>query len=73
MLGGAIVSLTWLYLLATTTLLGAELNAVLSDRRSAAGAVAPRGGTSGGAPAPVPAAVGAGVLAAALLLGRRRR
>jgi membrane protein len=33
-LGAAIVSLTWLYLLCLTTLLGAELNVVLADRRS---------------------------------------
>jgi uncharacterized BrkB/YihY/UPF0761 family membrane protein len=74
-LGGAIVSLTWLYLLATTTLLRAELNAVLTDRRRGPGAAAPASGraTERSAVAPVPAAVGAGMLAAALLLGRRRR
>ena len=71
-LGGAIVSLTWLYLLATTTLLGAELNAVLTDRRHAVPAAAPVVVPTPAA-APTPSAVGAGVLAAAFLLGRRRR
>jgi membrane protein len=77
-LGGAIVSLTWLYLLAMTTLLGAELNAVLADRRrGAVAATEPAGAGSAGfeqhrGPAPVPSAVGASVVAAALLLGRRR-
>ena len=57
-LGGVIVSLTWLYLLAMTTLLGAEVNAVLADRRHGV-AVAPRrpaaaSATNGGEPAPVP-------------------
>ncbi len=69
-LGAAIVSLTWLYLLALTTLLGAELNAVLADRRSAvasAPALAPP------VAHPAPGAVGASVLAAAFLFGRRRR
>jgi membrane protein len=69
-LGAAIVSLTWLYLLAVTTLVGAELNAVLADRRTAA-ATAPVPVVTH--PAPAPGAVGAGVLAAAFLFGRRRR
>jgi membrane protein len=75
-LGGAIVSLTWLYLLALSTLLGAELNAALVDvRRSSAApshavsvAVGGRNGSDGRSPA-----VGAGIVAAAFLLGRRRR
>jgi membrane protein len=68
-LGAAIVSLTWLYLLCYTTLLGAELNVVLADRRLTAAepAPAPR------PPEPAPAAVGVSVVAAAMLLGRRRR
>ena len=75
-LGGAIVSLTWLYLLAMTTLLGAELNAVLADRRGgvpagSGSAETARAESARGAPAP--AAVGASVLLAALVLGRRRR
>jgi membrane protein len=80
-LGGAIVSLTWLYLLAMTTLLGAELNAVLADRRrglvpgasSAAVAMSTAAASAPSEPAPAPNAVGASVLLAALVLGRRRR
>jgi membrane protein len=68
-LGAAIVSLTWLYLLAMTTLLGAELNAVLADRRTAA-ATAP---AVTQVAEPAPGAAGAGVLAMAVLFGRRRR
>jgi len=67
-LGAAIVSLTWLYFLCMSTLVGAELNAVLADRRRPAEVVAP-------APVvaePVAGAVGAGMVAAAFLLGRRR-
>jgi membrane protein len=69
-LGAAIVSLTWLYLLAVTTLVGAELNAVLADRRAAA-ARAPAPMPAPAHPAPVPGAVGAGVVAAAFVFGRR--
>jgi membrane protein len=72
-LGGAIVSLTWLYLLALTTLLGAELNAVRADRRTATAAAPAPEVARHAAAAPAPGAVGAGVLAAAFLLGRRRR
>jgi membrane protein len=68
-LGAAIVSLTWLYLLCMSTLLGAELNAVLADRRVPADQPAP---ALGARAEPVPDAVGAGVVAAAFLLGRRR-
>jgi membrane protein len=82
-LGAAIVSLTWLYLLALTTLLGAAFNAALNDRRGlgvAARATRPAPTTNGGpvppvdghAPPPAPSAVGAGVVAAAVLFGRRR-
>jgi len=70
-LGAAIVSLTWLYLLAMTVLLGAELNAVLTDRRVSRVRVAPAAQPA--AVEPIPAAVGAGVVAAAFLFGRRRR
>jgi membrane protein len=67
-LGAAIVSLTWLYLLCLSILFGAELNAVLADRRLPVAepvSVARRA-------EPAPAAVGAGMVAAAVLLGRRR-
>ena len=60
----AIVSLTWLYLLAMTTLLGAELNAVLADRRAPVAEVARRrrspSPARARAGAPAPSAVGAG-------------
>ena len=68
-LGAAIVSLTWLYFLCMSTLFGAELNVVLADRRAPAEAPAPAPVV---AAEPVPDAVGAGVVAAAFLLGRRR-
>jgi membrane protein len=68
-LGAAIVSLTWLYFLCMSTLFGAELNAVLADRRIPAELRAPAPAPP---PEPVPDAVGAGVVAAAFLLGRRR-
>ena len=48
-LGAAIVSLTWLYLLALTTLLGATLNAALIDRRPPLVDVAPRAAANGSA------------------------
>ena len=67
-LGAAIVSLTWLYFLAMSTLFGAELNAVLADRRRPAEVTAPPAVV----PESVPDAVGAGMVAAAFLLGRRR-
>ncbi|HEY1282260.1 MAG TPA: YihY/virulence factor BrkB family protein [Acidimicrobiales bacterium] len=67
-LGAAIVSLTWLYLLCMSTLFGAELNAVLADRRAPLDQPAPAPAAPG---EPVPDAVGAGVVAAAFLLGRR--
>ena len=70
-LGGVIVSLTWLYLLTMSVLIGATFNAALADRRHAPPEpVAP---TVPAGTAPMPAAVGAGVVAAAMLLGRRRR
>jgi membrane protein len=82
-LGAAIVSLTWLYLLALTTLLGAALNAALIDRRKPVVDVASRAAANGfaanGSPptdraaAPASSAVGAGMVAAALLFGRRER
>ncbi|HKA03577.1 MAG TPA: YhjD/YihY/BrkB family envelope integrity protein [Acidimicrobiales bacterium] len=68
-LGAAIVSLTWRYLLCYTTVLGAELNAVLADRRLPA----PRPVPAPRPPEPAPAAVGVSVVAAAMLPGRRRR
>ncbi len=90
-LGGAIVSLTWLYLLALSTLIGAELNATLAGRRAGitfapvavpaaangSGPAAPP--TPGPASSPSPSApveaasraVGAAIVAAAVLLGRR--
>jgi membrane protein len=66
-LGAAIVSLTWLYLLCYSTLVGAELNAVLADRRVPAEEPAYRRPTE-----PAPDAVGAGVVAASFVFGRRR-
>ena len=85
-LGAAIVSLTWLYLLAFTTLLGASVNAALIDRRhpmaaTGATALAATNGavangsaaTNGAAKDRAPSAVGAGMVAAALLFGRRQR
>jgi membrane protein len=66
-LGAAIVSLTWLYLLCYSTLFGAELNAVLADRRLPAEEPSPLRATE-----PVPDAVGAGVVAASFVFGRRR-
>jgi membrane protein len=87
-LGGAIVSLTWVYLLSFSTLLGAELNAALADQRAPAAAMAAAGtpaiatngrratnglGAANGAGHEASPAMGAGIVAAALLLGRRRR
>jgi membrane protein len=67
-LGAAIVSLTWLYLLCMSTLFGAELNAVLADRRVPEEQPVP----ARPAAEPVPDAVGAGMVAAAFVFGRRR-
>jgi membrane protein len=68
-LGAAIVSLTWLYLLALTTLLGAELNAVLADRHAADAARVTPAKPSAGTVSAMP---GIGLLAAALAFTPRR-
>jgi membrane protein len=52
-LGGVIVSLTWLYLLCFSTLLGAELNAALAARRAVLAAVVPDGTFVDAAPTPI--------------------
>ncbi len=52
-LGGAIVSLTWLYLVCFSTLLGAELNAAIATHRATLGAVVPDGAVVDAAPVPI--------------------
>lgn len=76
-LGAVIVSLTWLYLLCLTTLYGAELNAVLADRRQSLADTSRPSLSPSSSPTPSPApaspAIGAGVVAASLLFGDRPR
>jgi uncharacterized BrkB/YihY/UPF0761 family membrane protein len=69
-LGAVIVSLTWLYLLCLSTLYGAELNAAIADRRVPAPVTATLARKRAAEPAPD--VIGAGVVAASLLLSRRR-